>query len=279
LRATIENALIRAALKGGPGSGNWGHTSLRRVGKGPGGSDPGGGLTTIGADPESAPGERIVASEQFRRGRTAFPQYAFPMGTRAELASEMEEIRRHARVERREYGFGVTVRGQIVARDTPGTTKSLDTTPIMEAGANTVVHVHPNSTSFSDGDMVFFLSDERAHHIMIVGVDGTIYRASKTDKTPGPGQIMPVSEIRAAFGDWQPTADLLSYQPRMAAQKVQANYTDLWKRHAETQRRRWNEGQITKPEAIRACAHATMIDFSEKYGLDYLVAEVGSARH
>jgi hypothetical protein len=68
-KATVENALILAALKGGPGSGNWGHTSETRRGVGRGGSDPGGGLVAIGARPESTPPERRAASQEARRGR------------------------------------------------------------------------------------------------------------------------------------------------------------------------------------------------------------------
>lgn len=58
------------ARKGGPGSGNWGHTSFQRMGEGRGGSDPagtaGGALMAMGLDRSSTVDERRAASEQFR---------------------------------------------------------------------------------------------------------------------------------------------------------------------------------------------------------------------
>ena len=74
----IENVLIQAALKGGPGSGNWAHISETRRGVGRGGSDPGGGLSAIGAAPESTPRERHTASHHTRNRRrvaTAVPRF------------------------------------------------------------------------------------------------------------------------------------------------------------------------------------------------------------
>ena len=65
----IENALVRAALKGGSGSGNWAHTSTTRRGIGRGGSDPGGGLRGLGVTTVSLPEERRAASQEVRQRR------------------------------------------------------------------------------------------------------------------------------------------------------------------------------------------------------------------
>lgn len=281
-QAQVENALIAQvlALKGGPGSGNWGHTSTRRIGQ-QGGSDPGGGLGAIGLDPYFEPTheERVTASEQYRRARAAFPTY--PMGSRAELAQELEGIRKLSGVIKKEVGFGIAPNGMIVARNTEGmSSRQLNVNPIVDAGANTIVHVHPSSSSFSDGDMAFFLSEPRVIHMMIVGGDGTIYRVSKTPKTPTPDQIVPIENIRRAFagGATAPVSDMLYHQPGMVIQEVHASYVGMWRSYTDRERARWDAGEITKQQAVRNVAHRAMLDFSDKYALDYQVSPVGAQR-
>jgi hypothetical protein len=69
----IENLLIAAALKGGEGSGNWGHESVSRVGK-VGGSDPGGGLASMGLTQQATVAERQERSAYVRQAREGPPR-------------------------------------------------------------------------------------------------------------------------------------------------------------------------------------------------------------
>jgi hypothetical protein len=62
------------AAKGGPGSGNWAHESVTRVGK-VGGSDPGGGLSAIGIGYGSTPEQRREMAARYREARVQAPVY------------------------------------------------------------------------------------------------------------------------------------------------------------------------------------------------------------
>lgn len=68
---------VGEAEKGGPGSGNWAHTSLQRVGVGKGGSDPagtGGAVASMGLPLDSTIDERREASQRMRADRSAAPR-------------------------------------------------------------------------------------------------------------------------------------------------------------------------------------------------------------
>lgn len=92
-RTRIENLLI-AAQKGGSGSGNWRHTSRTRVGKGRGGSDPGGGIAALGLEAGSTVEQRREAVQAMRRKKPAKTAPARAQSERErQLGTELDEAR------------------------------------------------------------------------------------------------------------------------------------------------------------------------------------------
>jgi len=92
------------------------------------------------------------------------------------------------------------------------------------------VHNHPSSSSFSPEDIGILMTEPTIKHSMVIGHDGTLYRISKTAKTPAmpedwaegypPIKKLYESEVQKNFYE---------YQARVRAGKIAGAV--MWKQH------------------------------------------------
>lgn len=208
--------------KGGPGSGHWGHAG--RPGT-RGGSTPAGIL--LGA---------------YKKARKS-------------IRLAMQETQSHGFKTGKEALVGLRYGGEKVNGTAIGTVDSVSPSEEIMRSSKIIVHNHPGSSSLGPEDIATIFSDEWGNdHIIAVGHDGTMYRASRTPRTKTADEIAGMTMMMNAPN--LPTAILR-----------------LWK--AEINERmhiyepKVQSGEMSSDEAWRKHTHEAMIDLAETLGLDY----------
>jgi hypothetical protein len=263
LRARLSIARELAARKGGPGSGNWGHSSYTRVGQ-VGGSDSGGGLAAIGAAPESTPQERAETAARYGRVRRTLPPVSQEL--RSGIARELATLARYAEgSEEEEAARLLDIEGHFLGEQIAGGRGYVDIPDDLLDRMHVFVHNHPGSASFSGGDISVLLATD-AQHAIVYGKNGTIYRLSKTEYTPKPDDLIPSSKIFPRPGD-PPVSGL-------RAIILERNFIGPEEDEIRT-RHRWNllekveQGEMTSGESLREASHLATQELASMYGLRY----------
>jgi len=147
LKMTLN--ILFEILKGGPGSGNWGHSS--RPGK-RGGSAP----RSAGLSPTTGPDWK--ARQAATKGIVQVLNHGLATGNEAIVGYDKD--------------------GKPIDGMPTGSNKDVNATAVFHADTYVTIHNHPNSSSFSDEDISSFMSLP-GKHMIVIGHDGTIYKMTK----------------------------------------------------------------------------------------------------
>jgi hypothetical protein len=162
----------------------------------------------------------------------------------------------------RECAYAIDRSGNKIDGTVGGEKDTVTITGLITADSFTLVHNHPTSKSLSPEDVAHVIAGNYTHMIA-VGHDGTLYRASRTSKTP--------SALNVASGYVSQEAGL-SLTERVFSQVV--NDWELYSiNHFGEMRRMVSEGRLSNRDANRLHAHLAMTDLAEKYGLEYTMVD------
>lgn len=196
----------RVGIKGSSESGNYGHAG--RPGQ-VGGSAPAGQYIYIG-------------KEQRRQSRVG-----------------IQTVLEHGLKTGNEAVYMIGRDGTKVNGTQYGEKDYVNVEPDLLQKSSVLVHNHPSSGTFSSDDIQTMIV-QGIDHLLVIGHDGTLYRASRTRNTK---PVMDDVEVR-----WR------------------------WKEYMEKYRPEYNQrvsaGQ-DKSAATRECFHKAMIDLSSEFGFDY----------
>jgi hypothetical protein len=163
--------------KGGPGSGHHGHVG--RPGK-RGGSAPG-------------PGRR----SSFDRALGHFSAKA-----RRQVRDSIAEVQQRGLETGNENMVVYNSKGEKIDGTIEGREDRVDARGTAvgdyierETDESVIIHNHPNSASFSNGDVTFFVTND-VEHMIVAGHDGTLYRLSKTPESEEERTEMMLRQMR-----------------------------------------------------------------------------------
>jgi hypothetical protein len=177
--------------KGGPGSGNWGHTSTTRTGQ-VGGSDPGGGLAALGIGNRAPVEVRRELAAHHGRVRRALPE---PVENAVILS--LRALRSKAEWADKETARFIDSDGRFIGEETEGEPGKVTIPESAFMSMHTMVHIHPTAQSFSPADIAALVASN-AQHSVVYAQDGTIYRLSKTPHTRSIQDVAPADMFTGA---------------------------------------------------------------------------------
>ena len=182
--------------KGGPGSGHWGHAGRPGM---VGGSQSGGLYLSLGKH----------ARRNARLGIMDCQNHGLSTGNERVICLDNAGSK-----------FG-SIDGTNDTCFIPN--DILDRTEVM-------IHNHPSSSSFSPEDIAIFMTEPTMKHSMVIGHDGTLYRLSKTDKTPAMPEnwaegFPPIKKLYEAAVQ----KNFYEYQSRVLEGKIAGGV--MWKQH------------------------------------------------
>ena len=132
-------------LKGGPGSGNWGHVG--RQGKRGGSSS-----RSLGV--------------------------AHDYKARQSVAKGISQVLKHGLTTGNEAIVGYDSEGKAIDGMPTGNKDSVSAEAVLNRDTYVTVHNHPTSSSFSGADISSLIGSS-SQHMIVIGHDGTVYKLSK----------------------------------------------------------------------------------------------------
>lgn len=228
----LEKGLVKL---GSATSGNY-----RHKGNPPnrGGSSPGGGHRAIGV---TAGMSREAVEELVGRHRQEQKVLSsFSPEVREVLANDIRGIQGVGIRNNREYASAFTEHGTRVNGVIEGNEDSADVDKLLTGVTDVLIHNHPSSSSFSGEDIGVLFLKGAPNHLVVVGHDGTLYRASKTSRTP----------------------DIVVTTAREKYLAAKSNLMEKF-------RPRVVSGEISRDVAWKQHSHETMIDLANQLNLKY----------
>jgi hypothetical protein len=235
--------LVGQDVKGGPGSGNFGHAG--RPGY-VGGSSPTHGAALGGLT------QKVISRAS--RGVSEVQRLGIRTGNEAAYSVSRDGKKNNG-----------TIRGS---------TDACDLSNLTGYDNFLTIHNHPESSSFSGADVAMLFSPNvGSQHMIVVGHDGTLYRLSKMKDTPKDFYAM----YDKMFGEGM--ADGLrrrTHNDDVAAFRIFARDMTMW--HSENLSDagvssgisdRIREGKIGKEVGFREQSHIAMEATAKEFGLKY----------
>lgn len=186
-----------STLKGGPGSGNWGHAGRP-------GAKGGSALRSVAMSITTGPDYKV----------------------RQASVKGISQVLKHGLKTGNEAIVGYDKEGKSIDGMPTGDNNSCSATAVIHPDTHITIHNHPSSSSFSDGDLIVLMKNP-GKHMMVVGHDGTIYKLTKPDNWVDKGYSSSVIEK-----SYLKVRDRLmpKYQPKVL--KGEISSFEAWKAHS-----------------------------------------------